>query len=468
MPAAYADSFRNVPPETWAAFARRLFREDREGLHLRYDPRLREAVAPAFAPGAVAPDLWPLFDAFAGLPLGLIRGANSNLLSVETADEMRRRRPTWSMARCPSGPRALPRRAGGAGGDFRGSGEGVMSNIEMIEAAAARAEGVVRRTPLLSSPFLDEIAGRPVHVKCEALQHTGSFKFRGGWSALSALPEDVRARGVLAFSSGNHAQGVARAAELHGVPATIIMPQDAPRLKIENTRAMGAEVVLYDRAGGEDRNEIGARFRDERGLTLIKPFDEPQVIAGQGTCGLEIAEQAAEIGITEATVLTCCGGGGLTSGIALALEAKAPGMRVRPVEPEGFDDTARSLASGGIVRNEGPEAGFCDAILTPAPGEMTFAVMQRLCGPGIVVTEETGARGDAPCVRAAEGRGGARRRRGAGRRAVPRGRAGGRAGDRHDLGRERGPGGFRRGAGGGLRRHSAGVASAARARPAPM
>jgi threonine dehydratase len=263
-----------------------------------------------------------------------------------------------------------------------------MSNIEMIEAAAARAEGVVRRTPLLSSPFLDEIAGRPVHVKCEALQHTGSFKFRGGWSALSALPEDVRARGVLAFSSGNHAQGVARAAELHGVPATIIMPQDAPRLKIANTRAMGAEVVLYDRAGGEDRNEIGARLRDERGLTLIKPFDEPQVIAGQGTCGLEIAAQAAEIGITEATVLTCCGGGGLTSGIALALEAKAPGMRVRPVEPEGFDDTARSLASGGIVRNTGPEAGFCDAILTPAPGEMTFAVMQRLCGPGIVATED--------------------------------------------------------------------------------
>jgi len=263
-----------------------------------------------------------------------------------------------------------------------------MSTIDLIEAAAARAEGVVRRTPLLSSPFLDEIAGRPVYVKCEALQHTGSFKFRGGWSALSALPDDLRARGVLAFSSGNHAQGVARAAQLHGVPATIIMPADAPRLKIENTRAMGAEVVLYDRAGGEDRNEIGARLRDERGLTLIRPFDEPLVIAGQGTCGLEIAEQAAEAGVTEATVLVCCGGGGFTAGIALALEARAPGMRVHPVEPAGFDDTARSLASGGIVRNEGPEAGFCDAILTPAPGEITFPIMSRLCGPGIVVTEE--------------------------------------------------------------------------------
>jgi threonine dehydratase len=263
-----------------------------------------------------------------------------------------------------------------------------MTDIAMIEAAAERGAGVVRRTPLLSSPFLDAIAGRPVFAKCEALQHTGSFKFRGGWSAVSALAPEVRARGVLAFSSGNHAQGVARAAELHGVPATIIMPADAPRLKIENTRAMGAEVVLYDRAGGEDRNEIGARLRDERGLTLIKPFDEPQVIAGQGTCGLGIAEQAAEVGVTEATVLTCCGGGGLTSGIALALEARVPDMRVRPVEPEGFDDTARSLASGGIVRNEGPEAGFCDAILTPAPGNITFPIMARLCGPGIVVTND--------------------------------------------------------------------------------
>ncbi|MCU4653328.1 threonine/serine dehydratase [Roseibacterium sp. SDUM158016] len=262
-----------------------------------------------------------------------------------------------------------------------------MTDISMIEAAAERAQGVVRRTALLSSPFLDAIAGRRVFAKCEALQHTGSFKFRGGWSAVSALSPEVRARGVLAFSSGNHAQGVARAAELHGVPATIIMPADAPRLKIENTRAMGADVVLYDRAGGEDRNAIGARLEAERGLTLIKPFDEPLVIAGQGTCGLEIAEQAAEEGVTQATVLTCCGGGGLTAGIALALEARAPGMVVRPVEPEGFDDTARSLASGGIVRNNGPEAGFCDAILTPAPGNITFPIMSRLCGPGIVVTE---------------------------------------------------------------------------------
>ena len=260
-------------------------------------------------------------------------------------------------------------------------------NIDMIEAAAQRLKGHVRRTPLLSSPFLDDIAGRRVWVKPECLQHTGSFKFRGGWSAVSALAPEVRARGVIAFSSGNHAQGVALAARMHGAPAVIIMPADAPRLKIDNTRALGAEVVLYDRAT-EDRDEIGARLSAERGLTLIKPFDEPQVIAGQGTCGLEIAEQAAEIGVTDAQVLVCCGGGGFTSGIALALEARAPGMRVRPVEPEGFDDVARSLASGGIERNNRLSGSLCDAIITPEPGRITFPIMHRLCGPGLVVTED--------------------------------------------------------------------------------
>lgn len=260
-------------------------------------------------------------------------------------------------------------------------------NIDMIEAAAARAAGHVRRTPLLSSPFLDGIAGRRVWVKTECLQHTGSFKFRGGWSAVSALAPGVRAKGVIAFSSGNHAQGVALAARMHGAPAVIIMPSDAPRMKIDNTRALGAEVVLYARAT-EDRDAIGARLSEERGLTLIKPFDEPQVIAGQGTCGLEIAEQAAEVGITQAQVLVCCGGGGLTSGIALALEAKAPGMRVRPVEPEGFDDTARSLASGRIERNAVTSGGLCDAIVTPSPGQITFPILQRLCGPGLVVSDE--------------------------------------------------------------------------------
>ena len=264
-------------------------------------------------------------------------------------------------------------------------------NIEMIEAAAARLAGHARKTPLLNSPFLDEIAGRRVWVKAECLQHTGSFKFRGGWSAVSALDPDVRARGVIAFSSGNHAQGVALAAKLHGVAAVIVMPSDAPQMKIDNTRALGAEVVLYDRAG-EDRAAIGAALAEDRGLTLIKPFDEPQVIAGQGTTGLEIAAQAADLGITDAEVLVCCGGGGLTSGIALALEAKAPDMRVRPVEPEGFDDVARSLISGGIETNNRTSGSLCDAIITPSPGEITFPIMHRLCGPGIVVSEDDAQR----------------------------------------------------------------------------
>ena len=262
-----------------------------------------------------------------------------------------------------------------------------MASIEMIVAARARLRGHARRTPLLSSPFLNEIAGRRLLVKAECLQHSGSFKFRGGWSAVSGLDPAVRARGVIAFSSGNHAQGVALAAKLHGVPSVIIMPGDAPKLKIANTRAFGADVVLYDRAN-EDRDEIGARLSAERGLTLIRPFDEPLVIAGQGTTGLEISEQAEEEGIREAEVLVPCGGGGLTSGIALALEASAPGFRVRPCEPQDFDDTARSLASGRIERNASMSGSICDAIITPQPGNITFPILKRLAGPGIVVTEE--------------------------------------------------------------------------------
>jgi threonine dehydratase len=264
--------------------------------------------------------------------------------------------------------------------------------IDTIRAGARRLDGVVRRTPLLSSPFLDAIAGRRVLVKPECLQHTGSFKFRGGYSAVSALAPGVRARGVIAFSSGNHAQGVAMAARMHDAPCVIIMPRDAPRLKIENTRALGAEVVLYDRAT-EDRDAIGARLAAERGLTLIKPFDNAQVIAGQGTAGLEIASQARAVGVSRADVLVCCGGGGLTSGIALALEAEAPGLRARPVEPEGFDDAGRSLAQGRIVTNDRISGSICDAILTPAPGAMTFPIMHRLCGPGLAV-------GDAEVLRA--------------------------------------------------------------------
>lgn len=263
-----------------------------------------------------------------------------------------------------------------------------MTDIAMIEAARQRLHGQALRTPLLHSPFLDEIAGRRVLVKAECLQRTGSFKFRGAYAAVSALPPDERAAGVLAFSSGNHAQGVALAAALHGVASVIVMPADAPALKIANTRALGAEVVTYDRAGGESREEIGAVLSASRGLRLIRPYDEPLVIAGQGTAGLEIAEQAAEAGVERADVLVCCGGGGLTSGIALALEARAPGLRARPAEPAGFDDVARSLAAGHRQANAALSGSICDAIVTPSPGEITFPILARLCGSGFVVTDE--------------------------------------------------------------------------------
>jgi len=260
-------------------------------------------------------------------------------------------------------------------------------NIDMIEAAATRLKGHARVTPLLNSSFLDEIAGRRIFLKTEALQHTGSFKFRGGWSAVSALPADALKAGVIAFSSGNHAQGVALAARAHGTSAVIVMPADAPQMKIDNTRALGAEVVLYDRET-EDRQAIGAKLADTRGLTLIKPFDEPQVIAGQGTCGLEIAAQAAEQGVQASEVLVCCGGGGLTAGIALALEAKAPHLKTRPVEPAGFDDVTRSLVAGTITANPSQSGSICDAIITPQPGDLTFPIMQRLCGTGLVIPDE--------------------------------------------------------------------------------
>lgn len=260
-----------------------------------------------------------------------------------------------------------------------------MTDIGAIRAAAARSRGI-RRTPLLSAPALDREAGRRILVKAESLQVTGSFKARGAWSAISALTPAERAAGILAYSSGNHAQGIAWAAAEHRAPAVILMPSDAPAVKIDNTRAYGAEVVLYDRAT-EDRDAIGLRLATERGLTLIPPFDHTQVIAGQGTVGLELAVQAAEAGVTHADVIVCCGGGGLSAGVALALEADAPGLRVRTAEPAGFDDMARSLARGERVSNPATTGSICDAILTPRPGALTFPILRRLAGPGLAVTD---------------------------------------------------------------------------------
>jgi threonine dehydratase len=262
-----------------------------------------------------------------------------------------------------------------------------MTDIRMIRAAAHRLRGNIRETPLLNAPLLDRVAGRRVFVKAECLQLTGSFKARGGWAAVSALSVEARQRGVIAYSSGNHAQGVALAAARHESPCVILMPSDAPAVKIDNTRAYGAEVVLYDRAK-QDRDAIGAELATDQGLTLIRPYDDPQVIAGQGTVGLEITTQAAAAGITQAEVLVCCGGGGLASGIALALEATAPGLKVRTAEPADFDDMARSLTSGERQKNSAATGSICDAILTPAPGMLTLPILQRLAGPGLTVTDD--------------------------------------------------------------------------------
>lgn len=256
-----------------------------------------------------------------------------------------------------------------------------------LTEARRRLDGVAVRTPLLEAPQISELAGRRVLVKAECLQRTGSFKFRGAWNRVSALSGDEKRKGVVAFSSGNHAQGVALSGQLTDTPVVIVMPRDAPAAKVDATRDYGAEVILYDRET-QDRNAIAADLSASRGLTLIPPFDDPYVIAGQGTCGLEIAEQAGALGIETAEMLVCCSGGGFTSGIALALEQDAPGFRVRPVEPVGFDDFTRSLATGTRQRNAAPGGSIQDALLTPTPGLLTWAVGQRLFGPGLTVSDD--------------------------------------------------------------------------------
>ena len=263
-----------------------------------------------------------------------------------------------------------------------------MSNFELIQFAKNNSIDRVIETPLLSNIKVNKIIGKNIFIKPECLQVTGSFKFRGAWSALSYLKKENKIfDGVVAYSSGNHAQGIAAAAMVHNVPSVIVMPEDAPRLKIENTLSYGAEVVYYDRMK-EIREEIGERIAKERNFQLIRPYDDPLVIAGQGTCGLEIAQQAKKLGINEAEVLVCCGGGGLSAGIALALEKLTPSFIVRTCEPEFFDDTARSLESGKRETNLIPRKSICDAILTPTPGVITFPILEKLAGQGLVVSDD--------------------------------------------------------------------------------
>ncbi len=260
-----------------------------------------------------------------------------------------------------------------------------------IIAARGRLAGQAVMTPMLNAAQIDAIAGRRVLVKAECLQRTGSFKFRGAWNRVSALSDEERRRGVVASSSGNHAQGVALSCQLLGVSAVIVMPADAPKAKVNATRAYGAEVRFYDRAT-EDRDAVCMALAQERDAVVVPPFDDPYVIAGQGTCGLEIAAQARELGVEQGTMLTCCGGGGLSSGIALALERDAPGLTVRPVEPEGFDDFVRSLVAGERLACAAGGMSVQDAILTSMPGQLTFPIGQRLFGSGLVVSDDEALR----------------------------------------------------------------------------
>ena len=257
-----------------------------------------------------------------------------------------------------------------------------------VKAAARRIAGHARRTPLLAGTQLDGLTGGRILLKLETLQQTGSFKFRGAWNRLAQLDDSARAAGVVAYSSGNHAQGIAEAARRLAIRATIVMPADAPRVKRQNTLDMGAEVVEYDRVR-ESREQIAARIAEERGATLVPSFDDPDIIAGQGTVGIEVAEQAAELGLTLDDVIVCCSGGGLTAGIVTALSRLAPQTRVWTAEPEAYDDHRRSLESGRRQRNEtGAPASICDALLAPMPGELTFAINQPALAGGLAVSDD--------------------------------------------------------------------------------
>ncbi len=260
-------------------------------------------------------------------------------------------------------------------------------SIEDVRAAAGRIEGLAVRTPLLSHPDLDARAGGRVFLKAENLQRTGSFKFRGACNAVFKLSNAQAGAGVTAYSSGNHAQAVAEAARLRGVPAAIVMPADAPAVKTAGVRARGAEVVAYDRET-ESREEIAAGLARTRGTVLIPPFEHPDVIAGQGTCGLEIFEDLAARGVRADQLACCCSGGGLIAGINLAAEAMSPDTRVYAVEPAGFDDTARSLEAGERVSNARMGGSVQDALLTQQPGEMTFAINRRRLAGAAAVTDE--------------------------------------------------------------------------------
>ena len=260
-------------------------------------------------------------------------------------------------------------------------------SIDDIHQAANRLKGHAIRTPMLEFEALNKRVGKRVLVKFEGVQRTGSFKFRGAYNRLSALDIAHRANGVVAWSSGNHAQGVAAAAQLLGMPATIVMPADAPAIKMNNTKGFGAEVVTYDRYS-ESREEIATSIAKERGAVIVPSYNDPFIIAGQGTVGLEMVEQAAEANAKIGAVLACCGGGGLSSGIATAVKASVPDAAIYSVEPAGFDSMARSLNSAEAAGNDPDARSICDALQSPYPGEMTLEINRELLAGGLAVSDD--------------------------------------------------------------------------------
>ncbi len=254
-----------------------------------------------------------------------------------------------------------------------------------VLAARARLEGHAVMTPLLESPALNERFGGRILFKAEILQRTGSFKFRGAYNRISTLTPEERARGVVAYSSGNHAQGVAASARMFGIDAVIAMPSDAPAIKRNNVEAMGATVITFDRRR-EDRDAVVRSYVDA-GRVLVKPFDDPMIIAGQGTIGLELVAQAEALGATLDAVVSPCGGGGLISGISLALKHLSPDTEIWAAEPEHFDDTRLSLAEGRRVAIDPAQSSICDAILTPMPGEITFQINSRNLAGAVAVPD---------------------------------------------------------------------------------
>jgi threonine dehydratase len=255
-----------------------------------------------------------------------------------------------------------------------------------VDEAARRLAGVALHTPLLTSIALDAMTGGRTFLKAETLQRTGSFKFRGAYNKLAAIPPEQRAGGVVAYSSGNHAQGVAAAARLLGMRCVIVMPRDAPRAKRERTAAHGADVVLYDRAR-DDREAIASEIAAKRGAILVPPYDDALIIAGQGTAGREIIEDLGAMALSPDVVVVTASGGGLTAGIALAVKARAPAAKLYTAEPQGFDDHARSFRSGRREENAALTGTICDALMARMPGKLTFAINQSLVSAGLAVSD---------------------------------------------------------------------------------